>query len=340
MPERFPMRHLLAFLFLLISVLPVLGEDWVTRVIDLTINTRFDEAEAVCADYLTDPDSSLKAYFYLSSILNSKMTHFENDQELERFLTVVDTVVRKSTIRLENSRLTAQQRAQLHFYRGSALGYRAFYLGKKAKYLAALKDGFRSVDDLEEAVKLDSSLYDAYLGIGVYQYWRSTKLRFLLWTPFLNDLREKGIYNIKKTIRYSRYSRYMAMHQFIYILLNEGRFDEALRYATEAVEKYPDSPFMRWAYAHTLYKMHKNQKAIEAFKYILGMIESGVDANASHEVTCRVRMAEIYRRIEDREKCRQELQKVLAFNRDVLSPVGQLEFEKAQKIWRECFQPK
>ena len=323
------------FLYLTVAA-PLIGKEWIAQVVDLTINAKFDRAERLCFERLSDADSSLQAYFYLSSVLNSKMTHFEDDRDRDRFLAVIDTIVHRTTHRLNGRDVERNTRARLLFYRGSALGYRAFYSGKTGSYFSALKDGLKSIDDLKRAVELDSTLYDAYLGIGVYQYWRSTKLRFLLWTPFVDDLRLTGIENIQKAIDHSRHSRYMAMHQLIYILLNEKQFDRALGYAEEAVRKYPDSPFMRWAYAHALYKMHRNRAALKAYRAILNMIQSGSDSNQWHEVTCRVRMAEIYRRLKDWANCRGQLKVVLAFNPQQLPAVEQKEYRKARKLMRQC----
>ncbi len=279
-------------------------ENWVQRCIDYSINAKFDSAEAVLAPFMEDSTTSLKAHFYYASVLNSKMTHFENlQEEAERFKSVLKKVIRMAETRLdENDRLTSKEKSRLYFYKGSATGYLAFYEGRKGSWYQAVKKGMQSVEDLEKSVELDRTRYDAYLGIGVYKYWRSTKLKFLLWLPLVDDMRDEGIRLIKKTTAHDTPSRYMAMHQLVYILLDYGRYDEALHYAGKIVEKYPASQFMLWAYAHTFFKRHEYQKAIKAYKRLLTLIERDPTPNPMHWLKCHFTIATMYYRMEQYEQ--------------------------------------
>ncbi len=312
------------------------GGDWIQQSIDLTINARFDSAESVVRPHCDNPQERLPAWFYLASILNSKMTHFESYGEPTPFLSALDSVLKYSEQELDQKNVTLKRKAKLLFYRGSAWGYKAFYEGRVGQWLAALNNGLSSVSDLQQAIKLDSALYEAYLGIGVYQYWRSTKLKLLLWTPFVSDLREQGIANIKKAVRFSKHSRYMAMHQLIYILVNYHHFDEAWQYAQQAVTAYPKSPFMRWAYAHTLFMMHKNQQAAVAFNTLLKLLSEQPQKNPAHLVACRVRLAEIYQRLGQSKKCRRQLKLIFKYSKKELSDAGRKELDKARVLRQNC----
>lgn len=285
------------FISLLIFVIPnsLMCNDWIQHTIDLTINTRFDSAETIIHNRFKADDSSLSVYFYYASILNSKMTHYENDQDMAQFTNILDKIIEKSTLLIDNSAAADyKERAKWYFYRGSAYGYLAYVQGKNGKWFKALDNGMASIADLDESVKIDTSLYDAYLGIGVYNYWRSTKLKYMLWLPFVPDLREEGVEQIKLAIKKGRYSAAMGMHQLIYILLDFGRFDEAVPYAKRVIEMYPESQFMRWAHAHVYYKRHEYDKAVQSYFKLLQLIESDTSSNPSHWLFCQTRIAEIY----------------------------------------------
>jgi len=333
MKKRFVFIYLLPFLF---SLQSVRATNWIQESIDLTINARFDSAETLLSHRIQAGDSSVAVYFYYASLLNSKMTHFENNKDAARFLKMLHKVIVKCNRRLRQTNLSAVSLAKLYFYRGSAFGYRAFFEGKGKQWWPALKDGLRSIKDLNKAVETDSTLYDAYLGIGVYKYWRSTKLKFLLWTPFFSDERRQGINDIKIAVARSRNSRYMAMHQLIYILLDYGRFDQALTYAQKVIAAYPHSPFMWWAYAHTLYKRHENKQALKAYDHLLMMIENNPQANPSHWLTCHLRKAEIYKRMGEVQnyanECRLGLRKQW---KDPLSKPGQEALAKMRGFLEE-----
>ncbi len=294
-------NYLQTALFILLATAVFAGvmqqpqENWIQQSVDLAVNNRFTEAESLLTQRIAQTDSSAEAWFYYASVLNSKMNYYENTIDARPYLKTLHTLVRKSEALLSaakgDNRLL---RARALFYRGSAYGYLAFYEGKTGSYLSALSNGLSSINDLEEAVRLDSTLYDAYLGIGAYQYWRSTKFRHLFWVPFVDDLRLQGIANIRKAIRKSRYSRYLAMHQMIYVLTNYGEMDEALQYARQAVAAFPKSVFMRWAFAHTLYKRHEYPQALQAFEQLVRLLQTTAERNPSHLVECYTKMAEIY----------------------------------------------
>ena len=218
---------LIIFIIISIIVIPnsVYASDWIQQTIDFTINTQFDSAESIINERLASGDSSLPVYFYYASILNSKMTHYENEEGMDRFLEILSKIIDDTSLLINfNGTLDDTNKAKLYFYRGSAYGYLAYAQGKNGQWLKALDNGMASIDDLDKSVRIDSTLYDAYLGIGVYYYWRSTKLKFMLWLPFLPDMRDEGINQIKLAIEKGRYSAALGMQQLIYILLDYGRF--------------------------------------------------------------------------------------------------------------------
>lgn len=330
-------QNIWLFTLLLITLARAGEQSWIQESIDLTINTKFSAAEALLNDRIASGDSTIGVWFYYASVLNSKMAHFESYNDSSDFLEILNKVENKAQRHLSKASLPEAEKALFLFYRGSALGYRAFYEGKREQWFSALSDGLKSIDDLQNAVQLDSTLYDAWLGIGVYKYWRSTKLKFLLWTPFVDDLREEGIEDIKKAIRQSKHSAYMAMHQLIYILLDYGRYDEALFYAQKVIDAYPQSPFMWWAYAHTYYKMRANKKALEAYDILLSLVEADPGANPSHRITCHLRKAEIYKRMGQYNNCAIECRLGLNMKfKDFLTVTGKKNFVKLKQLLQEC----
>lgn len=315
-------------------------DDWIKHSIDLVINTQFNQAESLLVNKIESGDSSIQVYFYYASLLNSKMTHFENQLDESEFINALKIVIEKSGRQLEDiADSDSFSIAHLSFYRGSAYGYLAYYQGKTGSWYQAVSNGLKSVNNLEKAVELDSALYDAYLGIGAYKYWRSTKLNFLLWLPFVPDMREDGIYYIKKAIEKGAYGKYMGMHQLVYILLDYKKYDEALKYARRIVEAYPKSQFMWWANAHTYYKMKNYPAAVQSYRKLLSLIEKDVNANPMHWLACQVRLAEIYMKMDDCKSCYIHCNLVLnrSFN-DRLTEKGRQKLEQARQLLKKSRQ--
>ncbi len=287
---NFFVRQIVTLLFLTI---PLLAQDWIKQSIELTINTQFTKAESLLTARMEKGDSSLAVYFYYASVLNSQMTHFENKDQNDSFEHALQQVVNRGASQLEDTILPKKEKARTLFYVGSAYGYLAFYQGQIGAWFSAVKNGNRAADYLEEAIEADSTLWDAYLGLGAYKYWLSTKVD---WIPFIPDRREEGIDDIYKTIRYNGHSKYMAMHQLIYILLDFGRFNEAEEFAEEIVAAYPKSIFMRWAHTHVYMKEKNFPKAIASYKALLDLIAGDPNANPNHKMTALGRLADMYAR--------------------------------------------
>lgn len=277
-------------------------QSWIEQVTALTIDGYFNQAEALVNQEIAETDSALAPCLYLASVLNSKMTHFESNDQAHRFVKVLRFIIKKTNQQLEQAYLPDSLLARLYFYRGSAYGYLGFFQGQKGQWFKALKNGLKAIDDLTACTKLDSTFYEAYLGLGTYKYWRSTKLKAVLWLPFLKDLREEGIADIKRAMRTSSNSRYMALHQLVYILIDYKRYDEALKYAEEGIQKFPKSQFMWWAYAHVFFKSHQYPQAIRAYTHLLSLIESHPESNPSHWLDCQVRLAEVYKRLGQKQQ--------------------------------------
>jgi len=312
---RIYLKRRYVFLFFFFLVWPVFlfasTPPWVENVMVWTINGRFQKAEDFLRQKIARSDSALAPCFYLASVLNSKMTFYENQQDAPEFEHLLKYIIRKTDQRIQQIPADDSLLARLYFYRGSAYGYLAYFQGQNGQWFSALKNGLKAVNDLKKTVQLDSTFYEAYLGLGTYKYWRSTKLKMALWLPFVSDQREEGIRDIKRALQSSSNSRYMALHQLVYILTDYRKFDAALHYAKEGVSVFPESQFLWWAYAHTYFMAHDYPNAAKTYGHLLQLIERDPDANISHRLACLVRLAEIYRRMGQNQKAHQLARRAL-----------------------------
>jgi tetratricopeptide (TPR) repeat protein len=281
------------FLFFLLFTTLAIGSQphWISEGIELTINNRFDEAMQVFLKACEENPDDHRSYFYLAATLDSKMTHYENDVEAKAFNDAIDTVLRLVKAKMSEASV---EDAELVFYLGSAYGYRAYFLGRRGSWYSALSNGKKATSLLQQAVALDSTLYDAYLGIGTYKYWLYSKLKFITWLPFVPDEREKGVQMIRKPIKRNARSKYMAMHQLIYILTDYKRENEMVVYADTLVKQYPASQFMLWAAAHAYSKNQNHTRAIAVFESLTRLLEDDPNPNPSHVLKCSHKLAEQY----------------------------------------------
>ncbi len=296
---------LFSLIFGLLSSVP--AQEWIKTGITYIINTDFEQALKLYRHEINQRPQDYRAHFYLAAALNSRMVHFENQDGQDQFDQAIDRTIKiiQQKMRFENLPDTVGL-SQYRFYLGSAYGYRAYNQGRNGKWFAALSNGLKATDYLQEAVNADTTMYDAYLGIGTYKYWRRSKLSFISWLPFFPDDREQGIRLIKKTADSDCLSRDLAKHQLVYILLDYGWNDQAIVYGRQLVADYPRSQFMRWALAHAYYKSNEYTLAEQEYLFLAELIQDDPQRNLNHLLNCKYKLAIIYRALNDNTRCQQQ----------------------------------
>ena len=337
--KRTPYVHV-ALITVLLYFIPVYTADanWINEGIDFTINNKFTQAIELFQNELNKRPDDYRIYFYLAAAYNSKMVHFENWEDQDNFQNAIDQTIQIIEKNLKNPQnVTDSLRADLLFYLGSAYGYQAYFEGQIGQWFPALSHGIKSSKLLNEAIEIDSSLYDAYLGIGTYKYWRYSKLKFISWLPFIPDDREEGIEMIKTAVMKSRYSKYLAMHQLVYILLDFNRMEEAVQYAEKLKQKYPDSQFMWWAVAHAYFKNNNYEKAEKAYLKLMQLIELDKNKNPSHLLNCKLKLALIYKRMENNNACQKQCEELIFMAQNIaLTKKDEERLDQAHKLLEEC----
>jgi len=326
-------------IIIILTLMPVIcnGENWIDENIELTINNKFSEALSLLNERLEQSSEKYEIYFYFVATLHSKMTHFENFDDEHTLNAYADSTINIIESKLQSENLPDSTHAKLLFYLGSTYGYLGFLDGRKSNWYSAMSNGLEAKSLFEQAVELDSTLYEAYLGIGAFKYWLSSKIKFALWLPFVPDGREEGIAMIKKSLKSHGPSRFIAMHQLIYILLDYGRYDEAVEYAEKIVEKYPESQFMWWAHAHAFYKRRDYERAISAYNRLLQLLKDDPDKNPSHIVECNLKLAQLYLELKEYPKCISYCQTVLKYkNNKKLFEVLEDKFEIAKEYLEQA----
>ena len=282
----------------------LLAGDWKQETVDLTINADFNAAESLLTSRAAKGDTSLALDFYRTTVLNAQLVHFENRISAQPFLKATGRVIHRAEKMLRHPPQDSLKLARIYYYLGSAYSFLTVYEGRQKNWFSAIKSGIKARDNLERALQTDSTLYDAWLGLGSYAYWASARAA---WLPFIKDRRAEGIRLVKKTIKKGRYGRYTAMHQLVYMLLDKGDYKQAALWAGRCVKKYPHSPFMYWAYSHVFMKQKDYPRAISSYQTLLKLLQHSKSLNPNHIVVCRARMADMYARSGDCKNASQQI---------------------------------
>jgi tetratricopeptide (TPR) repeat protein len=257
--------------------------------IEMTINNQYTNAIELYRGLIHKYPEHPIGYFYVGASIQAKMLDAEDFTEKDEFYRLMD-----HTIFLADSLQTkTMDDAWILFYEGFSFLYRSFMKSKEGRWFPAYRDALKGVRHLEESIKIDSTMYDAYFGVGSFKYWKSARTNFLLWLPLIKDEREKGIQMIKTAIDKGQFVRLIAKDQLAWILMNAGEKQEALKISLENIQKFPDSRFFKWTLVEAAMSNKNYKLSAQIYTELLDSISILPDNNYYNELECLVSLAEI-----------------------------------------------
>ena len=92
---------------------------------------------------------------------------------------------------------------------GAAWGYRGRWKVLERSWVAAARLGLKGYRYLQRAVKADPGLYDAYLGLGIYEYYADTmpSVIRLLKALVVRGNKKQGLAYIQTTLEKGKFSK-------------------------------------------------------------------------------------------------------------------------------------
>lgn len=190
-------------------------------------------------EYIENDPTGPVGYFLRGSIYQSISESYRNDrysdmifENLEKAIHICDTLIE-----------TNPENPEYYFIKGASYGYLGLHKAFHGSWWGAFKDGLKSSDNLEMAVKADSTYYDSYWGLGAYHYYKSTKLKALLWLPLVKDRRKQGIDEIRKAIAGGFLSKNLAREGLLRILLMEKDYDHLVLLADSVLVGRETEPY-------------------------------------------------------------------------------------------------
>lgn len=282
--------------------------------IELCVEQNYDDAIAIFTELERSQPQSPAGYFFHAAALQSQMMDYEiYDRETE-FLALV-----KTTIELSNSRIRKNGNdAWAYFFLGGGYGYLAFYQAKQKKFYEAFEKARFSIKALEKAVQIDSTLYDAHLGLGTYKYYRSKLSRHFTWLPFVKDERPEGIAMVRAAIHKSRYSRFSAISGFGWISIDEGRYDEGWQMLKPVLEEFPMCRAFQWCAAKLAKKQERWNDSIAFYEQILASLKMDGALSPYNELVLRKNLQQLYIQINDLQRAKEECEQIqkIAFGKE------------------------
>jgi len=283
----------------------------ISKAIDYVLADSFNEAYAVIYS-LNDtlPNRPLEKLLY-ASILFSQMTDGEDYSREKEYLKNIDISI-ESFKRLSEKYPTDSWG---QFLIGSAQGYKSIYYGQTGGWLKSLLSGLKAKSRYSDAIKLDSTLYDSYTGLGSYHYWSSVRLKKYL--PFLSDNRKKGLAELRLAADSSEFSSGVAAIGLAWSLVNEGKLSEALRIARELYKTTGSGRASLWLLSGIYWRMGDYNKTIRYYDELYSSFIRTGNQNNYNLIYCRFRKGTSLYSLRRYPEARTEFEAILSYE---LSP--------------------
>jgi len=234
----------------------------------LTYEEKYDEAEALFAQLTQKYPDHPCGPFFVAVTLYGCMKDRENFLQADRFYDNIKTSINLADKLRDNNR----EDAWAYYFMGAANFYWAFLDIAKGKKWSVLQKGLRGKNLTKRCVDLDSTNYDALVGLGSYQYWGSVETEGFNWLPFIGDNRVEGLKNLQIAAEKSLFSQDLARTIMVMVYAHEKEYDHALALNDSLLHNYPECKMYMWADAFTLYSAERYEDAIESYTTLLNRI--------------------------------------------------------------------
>jgi tetratricopeptide (TPR) repeat protein len=210
--------------------------------IELTMQQRYDEALRLFRTLTQQVPEAPFGYLYQCGVLEARAMDLEIIEDEERIEALLDQVIPLAR------KMTEQKPRDpwAYYYLGSAFGYYANHHLRIGNLLRGFSYCYKAKKEFLRCLDVDSTFYDAYVGVGMFQYWRSKKTETLNWLPFLGDEREDGVRHLQLAEAKGTYNRFVALNWLARIMLDTGRDNEAADYCERVLRDFPDNRIFLW----------------------------------------------------------------------------------------------
>lgn len=259
------------------------------RGIKLVYQDHFIEAINLFNNLKQDFPNHPAPYFYLAATYQSWMSSYR----FNKFQSELEENVQK-TIDIGNELLkTRQDDPWLNIYIGAAYGYRAVFRARKWNFIGAYLDGKKGTGNLNKALEKNSTSYDVYLGLGVYNYWRTARSSFIriiaFWMP---DKRDFGLEQLEFAVQHGRYVPDEATMALVTALYDYKKYDRSLEVLKKFMVRYQTQLITSlYLYGRLLVKCQRWPEVRQTFTEILKRLENYRFPSIGYQVECKYWMA-------------------------------------------------
>ncbi len=177
------------------------------------------------------------------------------------------------SLELANLKLTQKATAELKYLIGSIYYNKSIAEARSGNYLQALWTSNQMKSNLEEAVKLRPDLYDAFLGLGLYNFALSQIPSTLEWAANLVGItadKELGLTYVNKTVQKGKFSKidaqYYLSQLYSRVVVDHPAAKDLL---SNLVKRYPKNLLFNFSLAWIEYELNDLSSAEKHLRFVI-----------------------------------------------------------------------
>lgn len=198
-----------------------------------------------------------------------------------------------------------------HYFVALSKGYKSYLRVLNGDWLSAISSGLSSVSYFEDCLEMDSSFYESYVALGTYKFWKSRKLEFLDWLPFIDNESENGIRYLELALDKTSYNKNLAAVSLIWIYIENKNIYRAIEITERELKKNPINRTLQWALARA-YEDVDPGKAIEIYNQIISSYQKIPGQNHYQEITLKHITAQQYSKMGEKREALRLCDEILA----------------------------
>lgn len=224
----------------------------------------FEALNSIIKRHPDDP----RGYHYKSIIFLWYYLGNLNETNLDSF-----TYFSDKALEFANQKLTEKVTAELKYLIGSIYYNKSIAEARSGNYLQALWTSNQMKLNLEEAVKIKPDLYDAYLGLGLYNFALSQIPSTLEWAANLVGItadKELGLTYVSKTVQKGKFSKidaqYYLSQLYSRVVVDHPAAKDLL---TNLVRRYPKNLLFNFSLAWVEYEVNDLSNAEKHLRIVI-----------------------------------------------------------------------
>ncbi len=243
------------------------------KIINFTFNEDFDQAKKIIDELIKNNSSSPKYYYYMINLkvleYYKQITDMHPDKREEGRKTLNKEIINyceNILNKFELSKLNTENK----FYYGSIYGYLARVQGLDKSWWGAFRSGQKTEDIMEQVLKEDPNFYDAYLLLGMLNYYAD---RLSGITSFVAGIlgysgdRDKGLQQLKLAYEKGKLTFGQSALTLIEVYASlEDNDEAAINYYEKFLQKFPNNKRVLNGYFQKLLNVGEFKKAENVLK--------------------------------------------------------------------------